>query len=528
MSLMTMAARARRLLATLPLLLATAPAFAMAPQCGQYVEDDIGIVVDILSPNQGVRHVPSSAADPLWLQSSGTALQVAHLDLGLTSTWQVEDGGRVLRDNTTVYRLQTPTPCRPAAPAAPGSCLAAPAACLERLYDAPAAALQRSCTEGVPAACSRLLTTWESEAREADSRPLNEDPDLQEPAVCKEQSPSYDEAACEAAAKAAMGKAMGLALMGALDTRDIALPAPQLQTLQQLCLAHSGGGFCRSVAEQQWTAAHYAEAIAALQAGCKAGDPRACDAHAPLNALASPLQLQPAQALPCGTYASAGGLMDTLVFTDGGRVEVGMGSTLRARLEAGRIRIRHDRGGDFVLAPLASGELLGTDAWTRFQVFRRQGAAGTCSAGVTFNEVPLPRDCPAVATPGGAEACCTAGKLQGCNALGNQLALADDWTQAATRYLQVCRAGIREGCENLASAQEHDSAVDARGLLQQACDAQGPTHVACDVVATRNWEMMAFGAALRQSLEAVGNEEDEEDEAPAASSKAAARNRKGL
>ncbi len=49
--------------------------------------------------------------------------------------------------------------------------------------------------------------------------------------------------------------------------------------------------------------------------------------------------------------------------------------------------------------------------------------------------------------------------------------------------------------------------------------------MACDVVATRNWEMMAFGAALRQSLEAVGNEEDE---APAASSKAAARNRKGL
>mgnify|MGYP000884357387 CR=1 FL=1 len=525
MSPMTMAARARRLLATLPLLLAAMPAFAVAPQCGEFVEEDIGIRVEILSPNQGVRHVPSSAADPLWLQSSGNTLQVAHLDLGMTSTWQVEDGGRALREDTTVYRLKTPKQCRAAAPVAPGSCLAAPAACLDSLYNAPAAELQRWCAEGVPAACSRLVDTWHSEAREADSRPLNEDPDLQEPELCKEASPAYDEAACAAAAKAAMGKAMGLALMGALDTRAVALPAAQRSTLQQLCLAHSGGSFCRSVAEQQWSAADYAAAIAALQAGCRAGDERACQAHGPLGTLTSPLTLQPAQALPCGTYASEGGLMDTLVFADGGRVDVGMGTTLRARLEDGRIRIRHDRGGDFVLAPLASGELLGTDEWTRFQVFRRQGAAGTCSAGVSFKEVPLPRDCPAVATPGGAGACCQAGKLQGCNALGHQLALADNWAQAATNYLQVCRAGIREGCENLASAQEHDSAVDARGLLQQACDAQGPTHVACDVVATRNWEMMAFGAALRQSLEAVGNEQDE---APAASSKAAARNRKGL
>ena len=524
MSPMTMAARARRLLATLPLLLAAVPAFALAPQCGEFVDDTIGIRVEILSPNQGVRHVPASAADPLWLQSSGKALQVAHLDLGLTSTWQVEDGGRVLRDDATVYRLKVPKQCRAAAPVAQGSCLAAPAGCLDSLYNASAPDLQRWCAEGVPAACSRLLNAWQSEAHEADSRPLNDDPDLQEPAVCKEASPDYDEAACAAAAKAAMGKAMGLALMGALDTRDVALPATQLKTLQQLCLAHSGGSFCRSVAEQQWTAAHYAEAIAALQAGCTAGDTRACDAHAPLKALGAPLKLQPAQALPCGTYTSEGGLMDTLAFADGGRVEVGMGSTLRARLEDGRIRIRHDRGGDFVLAPLASGELVGTDEWTRFQVFRRQGAASTCSAGVTFKEVPLPRDCPAVAAPGGAEACCAAGKLQGCNALGNQLALADNWPQAAEKYLQVCRAGIREGCENLASAQEHSSGINAEELLQQTCQAQGRTHVACDVVATRNWEMIAFGAALRESLDAVGQDEDEQ---PAPPSKSAGRNRKG-
>lgn len=526
MSPMTMAARACRLLAALPLLLAAVPAFAAAPQCGEFVEENIGIRVEILSPNQGVRHVPSSAADPLWLQSSGKELQVAHLDLGMTSTWQVEEGGRALRDDTTVYRLKTPRQCRAAAPVAPGSCLAAPAACLESLYNAPAAELQRWCAEGVPAACSRLVDTWHSEARDADSRPLNDDPDLQEPEVCKEASPSYDEAACAAAAKAAMGKAMGLALMGALDTREVALPAAQRSTLQRLCLAHAGGSFCRSVAEQQWTAADYAAAITALQAGCRGGDARACEAHAPLEALGTPMTLQPAQALPCGTYASESGLMDTLVFGDGGRVEVGMGTTLRARLEDGRIHIRHDRGGDFVLAPLASGELVGTDAWTRFQVFRRKGPAGTCSAGVTFKEVPLPRDCPAVAVAGGAETCCQAGKLQGCNALGNQLALADNWAQAATKYLQVCRAGIREGCENLASVQEHSGDVDAKSLLQQTCDAQGRTHVACDVVATRNWEMMAFGTALRESLDAVGNEE--EDEAPAGPSKAAARNRKGL
>lgn len=524
MSLKTLAARARYLFAAVPLLLAATPALAAGPQCGEFVDDSIGIRVEILSPTQGVRHVPSSAADPLWLQSSGSKLEVAHLDLGLTSTWQVEDSGRRLRDDNTVYQLKTAKTCQPARTPAAGSCLAAPGVCLERLYNAAVPDLKRWCAEGVPAACSRLLMTWTSAAREADNRPLNDDPDLQEPAVCKAGTPAYDEAACEAAAKVALGKAMGMALAGALDTRDVVLPAAQRQTLQQLCVAHPGGSFCRSVAEQQWDAGAYAEAIAALQRGCKAEDPRACEAYAPLQALGGTLQPQPARTLPCGTYSTEGGLMDTLGFTDGGLVDVGMGSTLRARVEDGRIRIRHDRGGDFVLAPLAGGELLGMDEWTRFRVFRpAAGGARTCSAPVTFKEVPLPKDCPTAARPGGAEACCKAGKLQGCNALGNQLALADNWPQAAQRYLQVCRAGIREGCENLASAQEHSAEVDARSHLQQICESQGSTHVACDLLATRNWEMMAFGAALRESLDAVGRDSEDSDDVPADS--AGSRNR---
>ena len=98
----------------------------------------------------------------------------------------------------------------------------------------------------------------------------------------------------------------------------------------------------------------------------------------------------------------------------------------------------------------------------------------------------------------GAAACCKAGSLQGCNTLGNQQALAGDWVKAAGSYLQVCRAGVREGCENLASAQENSAEVDARAQLQQLCEAdRSGRHVACDVVATRNWTLMELGRALQ-------------------------------
>lgn len=385
------------------------------------------------------------------------------------------------------------------------------ATCGNQLYTAEAPQLQRWCEQGTMAACSGLLREWTSEARSADTRPQNDDPVLQEPAVCKQADPAFDEQACEEAAKAALSKAMGMALVGIFDQRQIVLPAARRQTLQQLCLAHPEGEFCREVAQAQWTADSYDTALVALKAGCAGGDESACELHAPLQSLGTAPRPLPATAVPCGEYRSEGGMLDTLEFGDGGLVGFGLGDHARARLEDGAIRIRHDKGGDFVFKVLAGGHLVGMDDWTQMRVYRRVGGAAQCSPAVVFKAVPLPQDCPGATAEGAAEACCAAGRLQGCNVLGNQLALDEQWPQAATHYQTVCRAGVREGCENLVSAQDSSAEVDARAALEHLCkaDASG-TAVACDVLATTNWDMIAMGRMLQEAADDVA-----EPEAPA-------------
>lgn len=293
---------------------------------------------------------------------------------------------------------------------------------------------------------------------------------------------------------------------------DRPLSEAQRMKLQRYCEARPHGWFCTDVAEQQWAAGDLTHATAALALACTAGDARACGLAPALQQLGAGLTPQAAASLPCGAYVSQRALMDSLRFDDRGLVDMGMGQ-LRARLEDGAIRIRHEQGGDFVLKPLPNGDLLGMDRWTQFQRFQRtstEGDTARCLPPVQYTTVPLPQDCPTVLVDGGAEACCASGSLQGCNVLGTRLGLKGAWEQASVHYLQVCRAGIREGCENLATAQERDGAVDAHGMLQALCQADpSGRHVACDLLDTRNWAMMSAGHALEQALRNSGDDADE-------------------
>ena len=153
-------------------------------------------------------------------------------------------------------------------------------------------------------------------------------------------------------------------------TVPVIIPAEQRQQLLRLCREVPDGSFCTRVAELSWEAGDPQQAVQALAAACTSGnDTATCERLPALQAVGASLQPQPATVLPCGDYRSDGGLMDTLDFGDDGLVGVGWNSHLRARVEEGDIRIRHDRGGDFVLRPLPGGQLLGLDTWTRFQVF---------------------------------------------------------------------------------------------------------------------------------------------------------------
>lgn len=511
------------------------PAAAQAMVCGTFVAEDTGTTLTLLSANEGVRQIPGQAPEPYLLSRLGNELKLADLDNGGVGSLTVEDGGRRLSDRFNEYRLQKAASCRPAAVFPAASCRAEIGTCLNDAIFASNDRLRQWCREDVPAACKRLLGNFQTEAREANTLAATQDSAAEppEPEVCKPASAQYDQAACLEAAREAMGHAFAKALLGGLGAAKASpLPAAQLDEITTLCQAQTRGTFCAKAAEALWEAGRLVPARDALQRACSRGkDPRACERAAPLAGLdVKTLTPLVATALPCGSYVASQGLMDHLPFGDGGMIDSGFGGKLRARLVAGDIRVRHDQGDDFVFKRLANGNLIGMDSWNRFSYYEHTGEAQQCSAPVVFVETPLPQDCPTVGREGGAQACCAAGKLQGCNAAGHQRALSNRWAEAAPFYLKLCTAGVREGCENLASVYEHTGDEQLPEQMAAICakDGQG-AHVACDVHATRNWGLMQVSAGLEQIAERMAAEaEAEEDEAAADAPATTTKNKSSL
>lgn len=513
------------------LMLVGLPAAAESMLCGTFKAEDTGTTLTLQSPNQGFRQSPEQPPEPYLVSRRGNALTLAGLDNGGVWSLTVQEGGRVLGNDVSTYRLQQAARCQPAAVFPPTSCRAQIDTCLHDLPLANSTTLRQWCEEGVPAACKGLLANYQSQASDARApvTPADEDPELAEPAVCKPDSGRYDQAACREAAREVMGKALAKALLGGLAAGDPPpLPAAQLDEITALCKAQTTGTFCAKAADALWAAGRLLPARDALQRACTQGqDPRACQRAAPLASLdARTLAPVAATALPCGSYLADQGLMDHLPFGDGGMIDSGFGGKLRARLVDGDIRVRHDQGDDFVFKTLANGNLIGMDSWNRFGYYQRVGEARQCSAPVVYVETPLPQDCPGIGRPGAAQACCAAGKLQGCNAAGHQLALSGRWAEAAPFYLKLCTAGVREGCENLASVYEHTGDEQLPAQIDALCAKDGKgTHVACDVYATRNWALLQASAGLeaiaaRMAAEAEADAAADDDSPPAAPAKA--------
>lgn len=514
-----------------------ATAATQAMVCGTFVSEDTGTTLTLHSANEGVRQIPGQAPEPYLLSRLGDELKLADLDNGGVGALTVEDGGRLLSDRFNAYRLQKAATCRPATVFPAASCRAEIGTCLDDMLFASNDRLRQWCHEDVPAACKRLLANFQTEAREADRVVARQSiaAEPPEPDVCKPESAQYDEDACLEAAREAVSQAFAKALLGGLTADASPLPAAQLDEITALCQAQTSGTFCAKAAEALWDAGRLVPARDALHRACTRGhDPRACERAAPLAGLdATALSPVAATSLPCGSYVASQGLMDHLPFGDGGMIDSGFGGKLRARLVDGDIRVRHDQGDDFVFKRLANGNLIGMDSWNGFSYYAHTGEAQQCSAPVVFVETPLPQDCPTLAREGGAQACCAAGKLQGCNAAGHQLALRNRWAEASPFYLTLCTAGVREGCENLASVYEHtgDEALPEQMAAICAKDGNG-THVACDVHATRNWGLLQVSAGLEQIAERMAAEAEADDDAdapaqaPAATKDSSNRNRK--
>lgn len=260
------------------------------------------------------------------------------------------------------------------------------------------------------------------------------------------------------------------------------LPVERVQALVEACKKHRAPELCRQAVTQLWLAQQFEASRDLLRSMC---DDKlhayACaqfDALKPKNLVNT---LAPATALPCGEFKTAtSALVSEINFQDKGGVETGLGNRLRARLEQGLIKIRHDKGGDFVFARLDEDTLLGMDSYNQLAMYSRIAApAKACQAPVRYTERELSSTCGLDKDPA---RCCKAGDSQGCNRLGNMAALNGDWKAAAAAYALVCSQGVRVGCENWIYTIGHTG--DGDGVetgLMQLCK-QDERHVACDLL----------------------------------------------
>jgi hypothetical protein len=492
-------------------LMCCASAHAEPLACGIYVDADSGARLEVLDIERA-RIVRDGMAPSAQIhRRDGKTLRLYDIDEAYIDDYTVSADGRTIAGVDPAFRktfvLERVAACASAAPAAPGTCAAEIDACIASADLAADAMLQRYCDEGMPFACVKAI---DRERRRAEHPEVDAGEDATPPPECREGTPTFSADACETTIAKLLGSALAEAATS-MYADDVPLPQARLDGLPALCARQGSAKICAKVAEELWIGGRYTQSRDALRIGCdRGGDPEACKQIAPLAGLSdAQLKTVPSTALPCGRYVADTGLMSELDFGDRGIV-TGFGGDLRARLEAGLVRIRHDKGGDFVLQRIGDDRLLGIDDWNRYAVYRRDGGASACAAPVVFVEKPLVEDCPQPGTET-AVACCERGSLHGCNIAGHQHALSGAWAEAKPFYLKVCAAGVRIGCENLTRVFAHGDDETVPEDLDRLC-AKDPRHVACDVRDTTNWAMLAFSTATDELLREAEQELD--DDAP--------------
>ena len=278
------------------------------------------------------------------------------------------------------------------------------------------------------------------------------------------------------------------------------LPDGQLNDILQACLAHRTPDLCRKASEELWRARQFGQTRDLLGKMCEFKlEEHSCSRFNQLNSVQFPNELSPATTLPCGEFKSTvSSLTGDLTFGNRGAVQLGIGSSLRARLEAGQIRIRHDKGGDFILAPLSDRMLLGLDEWNQMEVYTRQALPEkACQTPIIYREQELSSSCGLDMNP---EDCCRKGDTQGCNRLGNMAALANNWKEAAEKYAQVCGKGVRVGCENwIYTVSKTGDGDGVESGLKRLCK-NDDRHVACDLLEQGKLRQMIMGYELEKML----------------------------
>lgn len=409
--------------------------------CGVY-QNRYEMQLDVLSASRLAVRREGRSNESYAYQRNGNSLDAVDLDSGSKQVWQLSPDEKTLSDPDVAsfdYTLVERHACQPDTPiaaktAAGQRCWKDLRSCANDKYSAELPQLEAWCQDGVPFACNRLIDKYaeqaEAQARakareaktlaatppacrkgtpsfdeaackklvkqiddEMDAGPLGRIANGEKPPVCTEGNPAFDKAQCSALMarmiREQTSKIMAMAVAQSVSTMyadPTSLSTQQLDKLPVMCTRTQSARTCTSVAERLWDGGRYQQAQHTLQSACAApiSDQASCDIAQGMGKLdAATLSAPASEGLPCGEYVAQTGLMDQLVFGDEGVVEGPMGAKMQARYEDGKIRIRHDKGGDFVFRHLADGRLLAVDRWNRFAVYTPQnGTTPHCSAPV--------------------------------------------------------------------------------------------------------------------------------------------------
>lgn len=367
-----------RSLLLLALASASLPAAAQSMACGTYKDSGGTITLTIESEGHGFLSGPYQATEELRIARQEDVLGTGNLSTGRLENWYFSDNDRTINTPYREFTREHAAACKTMPEPIEGGCVMYTSECLEALPEAAPVKLHAWCAEGVGAACTQLLETYQQQAK--DAAPETSEPPM--PEICKEESPSFDAEGCTAVARKIASEMMGKALLGLQHSVDAPLPPAQLDELTELCRVQQGETFCADVAEALWSGGRLQQARDALQRCCaQRADAPACgpakDLAVLASASASALTPVPATAMPCGSFEAERSVLSQLRFLEGGVVEAGgREQPLRASLREGRILIHRDIGSDFVLQLLQNGNLVGIDSGNRFAYYERKPAAG--------------------------------------------------------------------------------------------------------------------------------------------------------
>lgn len=367
-----------RFLLSLALASASLPAAAQSMACGTYKDSGGTITLTIESEGHAFLSGPYQATEELRIARQEDVLGTGNLSTGRLENWYFSDNDRTINTPYREFTRDHAAACKTMPEPIEDGCVMNTSECLEALPEAAPVKLHAWCAEGVGAACTQLLETYQQQAK--DAAPETSEPPM--PEICKEESPSFDAEGCTAVARKIASEMMGKALLGLQHSVDTPLPPAQLDELTELCRVQQGETFCADVAEALWSGGRLQQARDALQRSCaQRADAPACgpakDLAVLASASASALTPVPATAMPCGSFEAERSVLSQLRFLEGGVVEAGgREQPLRASLREGRILIHRDIGSDFVLQLLQNGNLVGIDSGNRFAYYERKPAAG--------------------------------------------------------------------------------------------------------------------------------------------------------